>query len=94
MDRAGSPWVEETQMTTAEIAKAVQMLSGPVWLVLLIWVLQAAWLLLMCRARTRVNIDRFKAWDRAAQDMGVSEQERHKLFGNAARRDLKLRDAS
>lgn len=70
-------------------AQVVQSLSGHAWLALLAAVL---WPLLLW-VRTRVNITRTRAWDRASQDIGVSEDERRKLFANAMRRDLQLRDS-
>jgi hypothetical protein len=74
-------------MAAAEITQA---LTGHVWLAPLTAV---PWLFLTW-VRTHVNIVRARAWDRTSQDIGVSKDERHKLFVNATQRDLKIRDST
>jgi hypothetical protein len=71
-------------------AQAVQALGHP-WLLLLFPALWLTWILLSW-VRTRINIKRFRAWDHEARDIGVAEDERHKLFAKTARRDLRHRD--
>jgi hypothetical protein len=72
-------------------AQVVQALSGHAWLALLspaLPMIHLVWL----RVRTRINIHRFRTWDCEAQEIGMSKTAHHKLFANAARRDLHLRD--